>query len=333
MAHATRRGFLTTVTGTALAATGTAFLPAAEALARPRGRVSATLDVISDVQGDLRDFSMTLNRLNALGAADALVVNGDLVSQGHAFQYEDYYGVLDSHPHPELVLSTLGNHEQYTDEPFDTQVSRFLDYTGMSDVYTRTVVGGVPLLTIGTTRPRRSGGDGSLFVTLGREQLSWLDAHLSRYRRSGRPVLVFSHHVLPESVSGSVGEDRADFYEQDFVDEAELLEILGDHPNVVFFSGHTHWSLERDDWAARKVVAGGHPDGFTCVNTGFVQTMYGPDGRGGETPVDGAAAQGLRVEVTAEGEVTVHARDFRNDRLIRSLVIPSATAHGRGRGN
>ncbi|MEV2276343.1 DUF4073 domain-containing protein [Nocardiopsis sp. NPDC049922] len=333
MAHATRRGFLTTVTGTALATTGMAFLPAAEALARPRGRVRATLDVVSDVQGDLRDFSMALNRLDAMGTADALVVNGDLVSHGHVSQYEDYYGVLDSHPHPELVLSSIGNHEQYTDEPFDTQVSRFLDYTGMSDVYTSTVVGGVPLLTIGTTRPQRSGDVGSLFVTLGREQLSWLDSRLSDHRRSGKPVLVFSHHVLPDSISGSVGEDRAGFYDKDFVDETELLEILGDHPNVVFFSGHTHWSLERDDWASRKIVAGGHPDGFTCVNTGFIQTMYGPDGNGGETTVDGRAAQGLRVEVAADGEVTVHAHDFRDDRLIRSLVIPATRGRRRGRGN
>jgi 3',5'-cyclic AMP phosphodiesterase CpdA len=321
----TRRSFLTTVTGTALAATGTALLPAAEALARPGARVAATLDVVSDVQGDLADFARVLDRLDAMGTADALVVNGDLVATGRASEYEAYYDVLDAHPHPEPVLSTFGNHEQYTSEPFDTQRARFLDHTGMPDVYSRTDVGGVPLLTVGTTRPQRSGGDGSLFVTLGQEQLSWLDSQLSERRRAGGgPVLVFSHHVLSESVSGSVGEDRAAFYDQDFVDEAELLEVLGGHPDAVFFSGHTHWSLERDDWAARKVVAGGHPDGFTCVNTGFVQTMYGPDGRGGEQALDGAAAQGLRVEVAEDGGVTVHAHDHRNGRPITSLVIPPA---------
>lgn len=312
-----RRGFLTTLTGAAAAATGLTFLPAGTALAREGA--ATTLDVISDVQGDLADLAHVLDHLDSLGTADALVVNGDLVANGHVSEYEAYREVLDAHPHPEQVVSTIGNHEQYNDAPFDTQVDRFLEYTGMPGVYSERLVGGVPLLTVGTTAP--IAGSSGPFVTLGAEQLSWLDQRLSHHAGTGRPVFVFSHHVLPESVSGTTGDDAARFYDQDFVDETELLEILGGHANAVFLSGHTHWSLERDDWAVRKVVSGGDPRGFAVVNTGFVQTLFGPDGRGGERAIDGSAAQGLRIEVAADGAVAVHARDLRAGTVIRTLEI------------
>ncbi|MFC4335380.1 DUF4073 domain-containing protein [Salininema proteolyticum] len=316
-----RRGFLTTVTGAALATTGVMTLTGRKAHAAPSAEPAARLDVISDVQGDLADFRTTLDHLSGLGTADALVVNGDLVPNGYESQYEAYFAALDSRPHPDRVISVFGNHEQYNDDPFDTQVRRFLDWTGMPDVYSEQVVGGIPVLPIGTTRPRES--NGGRFVTMGEAQLGWLESRLNHYSGTGKPVFICSHHVLPGTVSGSVGEDRASFYDQDFIDETELLTVLGAHPNVVFFSGHTHWDLNRDDWAAKKIVDGGDPRGFTVVNTGFVQTLYGPDGNGGEVGLDGGAAQGLRVEVDADGSVLVQARDLKEDGLIKTLAIPA----------
>ncbi|MCX4667963.1 DUF4073 domain-containing protein [Streptomyces sp. NBC_01381] len=314
-----RRTFLT-ASGIALATIPLGGLIAAEA--RAAGRVKApvtALDVISDIQGDLADFGNALDDLNSFGGSDALVIAGDLVAQGTAQQYDDLYATLADHPHPERVLAALGNHEQYNADPFDTQVKRFLDYTGMPDVYSQTTAGDLPLLFIGTTAPAVNGTNPP-FVTLGSSQLSWLDGALKSH--ADKPyVLIFSHHVLPGSVSGTTGPDAARFYDQDFVDEADLLTILGAHPNVVFFSGHTHWDLNRSDWAAKKIVEGGDPKGFTVVNTGFIQTMYGPDGNGGEKPGSGAESQGLRVLLGSDGKLTVESRDFKANKLIRSLAV------------
>ncbi|WP_327357002.1 DUF4073 domain-containing protein [Streptomyces sp. NBC_01304] len=314
-----RRTFLT-ASGLALATVPLAGLTAAQAAARPKPAApAATLDVISDVQGDLGDLGKALDNLASLGTSQALVIAGDLVAQGTQQQYEDLYGTLADHAHPERVLAALGNHEQYNSDPFDTQVDRFLRYTGMPEVYSQTTAAGLPLLFIGTTAPAVNGTNPP-FVTLGASQLSWLDSTLKSH--ADKPyVLVFSHHVLPGSVSGSTGADKARFYDQDFVDETELLTILGQHKNVVFFSGHTHWDLGRADWAAKKIVAGGDPAGFTVVNTGFIQTMFGPDGNGGEKALSGAESQGLRVLVSADGKLTVESRDFRRGKLIRTLAI------------
>ncbi len=105
------------------------------------------------------------------------------------------------------------------------------------------------------------------------------------------------------------------------MDEDELLTILGGHANVVFFSGHTHWDLNRQDWAARKIVQGGDPRGFHVFNTGMIETLYGPDGKGGEKPLDPAASQGLRVLLGADGKLTVESHDFARGEIIRSLEL------------
>ncbi|MFD5181580.1 DUF4073 domain-containing protein [Streptomyces sp. NPDC058372] len=105
------------------------------------------------------------------------------------------------------------------------------------------------------------------------------------------------------------------------MDEDEPLAILGRHANVVFFSGHTHWDLRRQDWAARKVVDGGDPRGFHVFDTGVIKTLYGPDGRGGEKALDPAASQGLRVVPGGDGKLTVESRDFTGRTVIRSLEI------------
>ncbi|MER7176004.1 DUF4073 domain-containing protein [Streptomyces mesophilus] len=319
MTPLTRRTLLT-AGGLTLATVPLGGLTAAEAAAVKKPQApAAALDVISDIQGDLADFGKALDTLSGLGASEALVIAGDLVAQGTVQQYEDLYGTLADHPHPERVLAALGNHEQYNSDPFDTQVKRFLEYTGMPDVYFRTTAAGLPLLFIGTTAPAVN-GTSPPFVTLGASQLSWLDSTLNEL--SAEPyVLIFSHHVLPGTVSGTVGDDKAGFYDQDFVDETDLLTILGRHPNVIFFSGHTHWDLGRSDWAARKIVEGGDPAGFTVVNTGFIQTLYGPDGNGGEKAISGAESQGLRVLKGTDGRLTIESRDLRRNRVIRTLPV------------
>ncbi|WP_256967919.1 DUF4073 domain-containing protein [Streptomyces sp. CS227] len=105
------------------------------------------------------------------------------------------------------------------------------------------------------------------------------------------------------------------------MDEDELLTILGAHANVVFSSGHTYRDLDRQDWAARKIVQGGDPRGFHVFNTGMIEPLYGPDGKGGEKPLDSAASQGLRVLLSADGGLTVESHAFTRGKIIRSLAL------------
>lgn len=55
---------------------------------------------------------------------------------------------------------------------------------------------------------------------------------------SKRPTFVFFHHPLPNTLPGSEGEAM-------IWQHKELRNILEEHPEVVFFSGHTHAGLKK----------------------------------------------------------------------------------------
>ncbi|MFC7447446.1 metallophosphoesterase family protein [Rhodococcus daqingensis] len=282
---------------------------------RQKPPTAAWFDVISDIQGDLADLDRALDGLAAFGPADALLVNGDLTPNGRLDEYEQLFRRLERTAHPQ-TLYTIGNHEFYNDETSEVSIARFLRYSAMPALFSAHPIGGVPVIRLGTTDGSESRGH---CVILGRTQLDWLRDTLEECPRE-RPVLVMSHHALPGTVSGTFTDPLTQaprIYSSDYAESDDLLALLGGFPNVLLLSGHTHWSLYRDDWLSRKTVPGGHPDGFAAVNTGAVQIGFGPDGRGGEEPVDRKQNQGLRIEVDGP-TVRIHALDFRRGAVIRT---------------
>lgn len=300
--------------------------PAATATPAPRPAPGTTFDIISDVQGDLTDLGHALGDLAAAGAAPgglgrahALVVNGDLVPSGTEVEYAAYTAALAGAPRPPRTLSAIGNHEYYTGEPAEVLTARFLHHTGMPAPYHRSDVNGVPVLFLGSL----AAPDDTAYSRLGAEQLDWFERELDAASALPGPVLVFSHHPLLDTVSGTRGPAGAENYCCQYPrDEHDrLLQIMGDHPDVVFLTGHTHYDLGRDDWAVRRTVPGGHPDGFTAVNTGSLQTEWWTDESGTEVSAPtGAMNQGLRLRVTG-GHTVIEAHDFRTDEIVNRLEI------------
>ncbi|MEQ3552465.1 DUF4073 domain-containing protein [Pseudonocardia nematodicida] len=301
-----------------VAAAVTVSLTRAEPPVAGAAESGVVLDVISDVQGDLPDLEHALAGLHEAGPADALVVVGDLVQTGAVEEYEAFRDVLDGGPTPDRTLFAIGNHEYMTGEPAEVLTDRFLEYTGMPAPYSRTDVGDVPVIVLGSlTAP-----DDEVLARLGPEQLDWFDRELDRAAAGPGPVLVFAHHPLPDTVSNTGvarGNDRRAQYPPE--EQDRLLQILGEHPDAVLFTGHTHRDLRYDDWAVRREVPGGHPDGFTAVNTGAVQTpwFFTPDGE--EVPGSPEEFnQGLRVRVAGDS-VDIEAHDFRTGEIVNRLEV------------
>ncbi|PSL04816.1 3',5'-cyclic AMP phosphodiesterase CpdA [Haloactinopolyspora alba] len=258
---------------------------------------TVTFDVFSDIQGHLDDLEDVLDAAHALDPeTEGLVINGDIVDRGYSFEYDDVQARLDAADRNGPVAATIGNHEAYagawcdertlcqpswpngwTEEAF---YGNFLDFAERDSVYGEYSFGGVPVLVTGTER-LMWWEDLNLddHVYLSDTQLDWLDERLRHHSRDGRPVFVFTHYPLADTVSAS--DRRAgQFHLQD----AELRSVLGAYPNAVLFSSHTHADLRDDDWATRVTVPGGHPDGFVAVNTGavlnhqYLHVTSGPDG-------------------------------------------------------
>ncbi|MEV0586516.1 DUF4073 domain-containing protein [Nonomuraea sp. NPDC050310] len=323
-----------------LAAVLLAPLAAPAAAASPH---AVTFNVVSDIQGDTADFGRALDQMREINpGSSALIVNGDITSRGYDFEYDQVKKVLAEHPHPADTFFTIGNHEFYVPKYCDPTklcqatwpngtteaqlFQNFYDFTGLDKVYYERVVNGVPMLMLGTEKYMKY-HDATKWdeVWMSEEQLTWLDQRLAFWARRGKPVFVFSHHVLPDTVSGT----RNKLYSADYLQADRLLATLGKHKDAFLFTSHTHWDLNLSDWAVRKVVpATGNLEGFTVVNTGAMETQWTDNGTGGERALSRDENAGLQVEVTNK-EVVIKARDFYRGTWLKELRVP---LHGRCRG-
>ncbi|WP_226533819.1 metallophosphoesterase [Microbacterium paraoxydans] len=278
----------------------------------------AVVDIFSDVQGATTRLSQNvLPGFRAMRqTADVLVSNGDLVSTGSTANYTSYLSALAAGGGEEYdtIVSTIGNHEYYGGEGSAVYQKRFLDSTGMREIGGQgglwgevLVDGELPLIWIGSEFYDYAAKTGSgPFVDFSQEQFTWLRDRLAHWRAQDKPVLLFSHHLLPYSVSGSY----ARFYKNDYgQEEARFAALLAQNPNVIMFNGHTHWSPTLNDWSAELRTDPGLTHAPTVVNTAAVTTMYGPSGDWEEKAVGGADPVGLRAALY-EDRVRVTAYSF-----------------------
>lgn len=347
-----RRSFMATtgrvsLAGGALAAGGAVTAPSAQAAPsgsahhRPGEDRTVRFNVISDIQGDLTDFAKVLDDLHRVNPGSAgLGVAGDITPRGYDAEYAAVRRVLDGHPHPRNVAWAIGNHEFYVPKYSDpgtlaqatwpngtTEDSLFRSFhafAGRDKVYAEASFGGVPVLTLGTERYSHY-HDAKLWdeVWISDAQFAWLEDRLAYWARRRSPVMVLTHHPLPNTVSGTHNK----LYLSDYLQPDRLLSLLGRHKDVFVFSGHTHWDLNLSDWVVRRVVPGtGNLEGFTVVNTAAVEVGWMDNGSGGEVSLGGAFNQGLQVEVGPDA-VVIKARDFTTRTWLKQLTVP---LHNRG---
>ncbi|WP_044853142.1 metallophosphoesterase family protein [Amycolatopsis orientalis] len=339
-----RRAFMVAAGG---AAAGAAMLPG-QAEARPGPPAKwphwpvVRFNILSDIQGDLADFGKALDDLQAINPDSAgLGIAGDLTPRGYDFEYAQLRSTLDKHPHPREIAWAIGNHEFYVPKwrdpdtlaqetwpngtTEDSLFRSFYRFAGRNTVYSETSFGGVPVLCLGTERYAKY-HDPKLWdeVWMSDSQFTWLEQRLRYWSNRRSPVMVLTHHPLPNTVSGTHNK----LYRSDYLQSDRLLSILGRHPDVFLFSGHTHWDLSLSDWVVRRVVPGtGNLEGFTVVNTAAVQVGWTDDGKGGEVSLGGAFNQGLQIEVSP-GSVVIKARDFTTKTWLKQITVPLHNSGG-----
>jgi Icc protein len=152
----------------------------------------------------------------AAAAVDAVVVKGDLTSDGTLAEYDDfrrcYVGAFG-----DRLTHVRGNHDSYHGGTYAAWPTQSVTLPG------------VTLAVLDTARRARAGGD------LDADQLDWLDDLAAG---SDRPVLVFGHHHVwsPDS------NQRPDNYFGLRPDASEgLVEVVARRPAIRgYFAGHTH---------------------------------------------------------------------------------------------
>lgn len=129
------------------------------------------------------------------------------------------------------------------------------------------------------------------------KQINWLKEEMAKAQKDDpeKPIFVFLHQHIKDTVYGS--------QEWGTKDSAKINEVLKQYPQVITFSGHSHYPL--DD--PRSI----HQKDFTSVGTSSVSYMEVEGGKvQGNIPSESRAlSQGLLVEVD-DKEVTINRRDF-----------------------
>lgn len=284
---------------------------------------NTVIDVISDPQDDPEDYKLAIRRLNAMPEkASALVINGDLVDNGSQEQWDKFLAARKEAPHDSGVeLWTIGNHEMYGKETSEVHMQRFLKYSGQEKPWNEVVVNGTPLISINTEYYSDiDRGGKEPFQRISAEQLKWLDQRLAHWDAQGVTALVFTHPLLP----GTVSMSHSAWYQNDFEDEQAISDVLSKYNDVVAFTSHSHSSLKQNNWWGTRRYDGTPQGaiGFPVVNTGAILNEYLPDGDHDEEIVDDKAATGLRVKVY-DDRIRVEAWDFKDG---HSLTNPQGEA-------
>ncbi|TDL88685.1 phosphatase [Vibrio vulnificus] len=266
--------------------------------------------VISDVHilksgtTDLQKWGSALHQLNELvPKQDALVVVGDLTENGYIEEYDRFMSIYDIQKQPKAVsMIAIGNHDYWNGLSVIDSQKRFIEKTGMESIYYHKVVKGYHFIVLGTE-------DGKTEGTFSVKQIEWLGEQLKLANTDDpkKPIFVFHHQPIKGTIYGS---------EWGFSANRDLFyDTLKEYPQVITFSGHTHYPLDEP----RTI----HQKDFTTLATASLKNMWVEAGYiQGELPKGAETfSQGLIVEVHGD-KVFIHRRDFtQNDWVGEPWII------------
>lgn len=239
----------------------------------------------------------------------AIVVNGDLTESGTEQQYNDFMNILI--PNNAQKILTIGNHEFYegltditktkTDKFY---IERFKNKTGENNVYYDKWIEGYHFIVLGSEQSRMSNIKNGDDAIISDEQYNWLEDTLKIGASSSKPIFVFLHQPISNTVYGSE-TCGTDFKNTKFIN------ILNKYPQVILFSAHSHNLLNHP----RTV----YQDGFTIVNTGAVAYTC-INGEKGYDYGPSEYSQGILLDIYKD-RIEIKAREFSNHTFINAYTI------------
>ena len=278
--------------------------------------------VVSDIQGHPQDLEAGIGFLNQHRSdASGLLMVGDIVNSGTVGEWAEIYQVMENTKdiRPETTVAAIGNHERYAAGGFAANRDRFLEFAERDRVWDEYVLegagGDLPVIVLG----QEFAGPSEVAMT--EDQVRFLEERLAYWTELDKQVLVITHFPLGNTVSGS----WLPWYSTHHQHNDRLTSILGNYPNAIILTGHTHYSGEHGDWAMQRHTDDGHADGFWAVNT--IAMHVGWEAVGESTGsiseiVTTDVNAGLVVDTYAD-RTHIIAYDFQTGERTRELVIPN----------
>lgn len=242
---------------------------------------------------------------------DVIAINGDMTNNGLTDEYDLFQTIFQANKNPNAEeFITIGNHEwlESDNNPSVTDAQlkeRFLSKMNVPNLYYDKWIKGYHFITIAGEKSRSTmqaeyGSSEKDSAYISNEQFQWLEKTLKEDSDSNKPIFVFFHQPITNTVYGS--EWGAGLEDQ------KLLALLKKYPRVILFSGHSHYPLNNPE----SIVQ----DGITMVNTSAVAYTYTP-----EDQENYKQSQGYVVNVY-DDRVELKAREFSDGTWIRTVTIP-----------
>ncbi len=267
------------------------------------GAPAYELQVLSDIHLNAsqshihnRHFASALADIKKLSPNSiGIFVNGDIADHGETSEYRAFQQLIQDAGAP-AVYCAIGNHD-LADGPYEQRLKNFLRYTepGTDTVYYDLWLNGAHFIFLGSEAP-------GLNAQLSAKQLNWFKEKLAENRDPSRPIYVFLHQGLIDTVAGTFAYQKWHGINQ----SAQFSKILKDYPEVILFSGHSHW--EMDSFQTMKGRDAKLP---TIFNTAAGAYLWSD----AEVAIEGS--QGYYLYVYGD-KVLVRGRDFVTGQWIAS---------------
>ena len=173
--------------------------------------------------------------------SSGIFIGGDLVDKGKATEYETFQKIWDSveaetgKKLPDMH-AIIGNHEFWTEPTYEETMQVFNEFTGNKKNYFSEEINGYHFIYLATAELAASTNTSHTNAILGEAQLQWLDATLNKKTEENKPIFIFLHQPLQETVAGSSTSGVQE--------HEELKAILKKYPQAVFFTSHSHMNLD-----------------------------------------------------------------------------------------
>ncbi len=287
--------------------------------------------VISDVHISsspvfTRHAEKAFEQIKTLSPNSALIaVNGDIVDDMNTSYYDQFYASYHktySDTDSTKLLVGLGNHEfivqsedaRYTNVSESELQQRYYDRlalwkqkTGNDSPYFYYESNGSYFIFLGTTKmPEALDGNTRADCTLDDAEFNWLRDVLTEAGKSEKPIYLFSHGSFRDTVSGSLTDLNQTWYGYSLDQENKLKDIIKDYPQILMFSGHSHWSFESK---SPYVINENYPSFLNTASVGYLWegTGSGQHYEGGT--YENGGSQGLFIEVY-ENQMIIKGRQF-----------------------
>ncbi|PEZ02505.1 hypothetical protein CN326_20000 [Bacillus sp. AFS018417] len=166
--------------------------------------------------------------------ASAIVLSGDITNLGDSGEYDAIKNAVNSVKDHPPVYYAIGNHEYDWQSDFNVAKNRFIQKAGIPEnkVYYHREIQGYDFIFLGRDEKPIN------YSYMSNEQLDWLESTLAANAVPDKPIFVFAHEPIYQTVSKSYASDNYTYASNP--QEQKLKHILEKYPQVVLTTGHLH---------------------------------------------------------------------------------------------